>query len=95
MAMLITLDEFLGKRRPMSRAKACDRCGKLYAVDRDHSKGGYPIRIKYGIDYGKHTDYFTEDLCLECTNAFHAFMDMREPIKITRTDNIDHNEEEN
>lgn len=94
MARLITLDEFLGKRRAMSRAKACDRCGKLYAVNHNHAVGRYSMRIKHGIDYGKHTDYILKDLCPECSDAFHDFIDMREPIKITRTNNTDHNEEE-
>ena len=77
----------------MSKAKVCDRCGKVYPVDYDKSYNLIPIKIQHGSDYGKDTEYIEEDLCSECSNEFYRFMNMQNTN--TRTDNTDHNEEEN
>lgn len=79
----------------MSKAKVCDRCGKVYPVDFDKHSHKMPIKIRHGCDYGKHTDYFEEDLCIECSDEFDNFMNKQyvSPIMITRKNNTDHNEE--
>lgn len=93
--MLYTINAFLGKGNPMGKAKVCDRCGKVYSVKQHDHKYRRSIKIRYGYDYGKDTDYIEQDLCLDCGIKFENFMAMQEPLKITRIDNTDHNEEEN
>lgn len=64
----------------MSKAKACDRCGRIYSVDFKKNKDGkfsykdYPVKVQYGCDYGKYTDYISVDLCHECSSEFEKFV---------------------
>lgn len=95
MSLYISVNAFLGKDEKMSKAKVCDRCGEVYSVSYDDSYRVMPIKIRHGWDYGKNTDYFEEDLCVECAKEFDNFMKRLYTTKITRTDNTDHNEEEN
>lgn len=74
MSMLYTIDDFLGKGLAMSKAKVCDRCGKVYSVKQYDRNYRRPIKIKYGCDYGKDTDYIEKDLCIECSDEFDNFM---------------------
>lgn len=90
----ISVNAFLGKDEKMSKAKVCDRCGKVYPVKFDKNYN-MPIKIKFGCDYGKDTDYTGQDLCIECSEEFYKFIKNQGTIKIIRTDNTDHNEEEN
>lgn len=81
----ITREEFLGLGDDkMSKAKACDRCGKIYPVNHDYTD--MTMIVKYGYDYGKDTIFTTIDLCPVCADAFEEF-------RINRMKNTDHNEE--
>lgn len=90
-----TIEAILRKDVEMSKAQICDRCGKVYSPNKlDWPNNRIPHKIKSGYDFGKDTDYVTSDLCQDCSQKFENFMNMQEPIEITRTDNTDHNEEE-
>lgn len=82
--MKVTLEEFLGiGENKMSKAKACDRCGKIYKVNRSDYMNLSMI-IKYGYDFGKESLFNKIDICPDCVKDFKAFL---------RTNNTEHNEE--
>lgn len=84
MATLYPIEALLGKEIGMSKAKFCDRCGKVYCSDHiDRGSDKIPQKIKYGYTCGKGTHYVSLDLCQDCGKSFEDFMDRLyvEPIK--------------
>ena len=75
--MKISLEEFLGLGDgKMSKAKACDRCGKIYKVNRCDYENLSMI-IKYSYDFGKESLFKKLDICPGCVNDFEAFIRMK------------------